>query len=319
MNTKLKKNIFISLLIAFAVVSAAVSSMQNLLPGIFTAALAFPFEQIGFGLRALSLSGNAGNIAAFILYIAISALPTAGLFLISKKRRLCPEDSLMAILSIVLLFVLYMMINPGLFNDVGIYKSFPGGITYSVIVGYLILKLVRNFNDVSLKGMHRHLKIFLLAICPVLVYGIFGAELSALIGSVNSLSVNNTEHNFQFGLTVLFMVLRYLTAALSYALGLVIVFLLISVIDNFKNDRYSDDSIASVEKLAKWSKNTLIISTLAGVGTNLLQLLFIRMLLDIHGNLSLPILPIIFSLAAMLFARYIKDSKKIKDENDMFI
>ncbi len=35
----------------------------------FTSILAFPFEQIGLGLRWLSLSSTLGNIFAIILYI----------------------------------------------------------------------------------------------------------------------------------------------------------------------------------------------------------------------------------------------------------
>ena len=42
--------------------------LQRSLSGLFSTLIAFPFEQIGAGLRVLSLSGAVGNVVAIILY-----------------------------------------------------------------------------------------------------------------------------------------------------------------------------------------------------------------------------------------------------------
>ena len=49
--------------------------------------LYFPWEGLSALLRALSLSGAAGNALAFFLYVCISLLPAAGLLLILRKER----------------------------------------------------------------------------------------------------------------------------------------------------------------------------------------------------------------------------------------
>ena len=46
--------------------------LRGEVPGVFSGVAAFPFEQIGMGLRWLSLSGGIGNGAAIVLYILLS-------------------------------------------------------------------------------------------------------------------------------------------------------------------------------------------------------------------------------------------------------
>ena len=71
-------------------------------PSWLSAAAAFPFEQIGAGLRALSLSGAAGNAVAVVLYAVLSLLPVAGMIVLGRRGRLRGEDALLAVLSLLL-------------------------------------------------------------------------------------------------------------------------------------------------------------------------------------------------------------------------
>ena len=59
--------------------------LQRSVSGFFSTIVAFPFEQLGEGLRALSLSGGAGNAAAILFYVLLSLIP-AGIWLILKKK-----------------------------------------------------------------------------------------------------------------------------------------------------------------------------------------------------------------------------------------
>ena len=45
--------------------------LQRSLSGLFSTLIAFPFEQIGAGLRVLSLSGAVGNVVAILLYMLL--------------------------------------------------------------------------------------------------------------------------------------------------------------------------------------------------------------------------------------------------------
>ena len=60
--------------------------LQRSVSGFFSTIVAFPFEQLGVGLRALSLSGGAGNAAAILFYVLLSLIP-AGIWLILKKKQ----------------------------------------------------------------------------------------------------------------------------------------------------------------------------------------------------------------------------------------
>ena len=48
--------------------------LQRSLSGLFSTLIAFPFEQIGAGLRVLSLSGAVGNVVAIILYMLLGLI-----------------------------------------------------------------------------------------------------------------------------------------------------------------------------------------------------------------------------------------------------
>ena len=82
--------------------------------GGFTSLAAFPFEQAGYVLRQMSLSGTAGNAAAIVLYLTLGLLPCLAWLLLKKQGRLLAVDHLLPALSVLLLAVFYYMVNPGL-------------------------------------------------------------------------------------------------------------------------------------------------------------------------------------------------------------
>ena len=107
------RKVFLGFLAAEAVVCIVFAIVQTSFAGAFSAVTAFPFEQIGRGLRTLSLSGGPGNVVAVAIYTAVSLSPAAALLIIRKKRKMLPEDGLLILLSVSLFTVLYLMVNPG--------------------------------------------------------------------------------------------------------------------------------------------------------------------------------------------------------------
>ncbi|MCL2782670.1 MAG: hypothetical protein FWD80_01645, partial [Propionibacteriaceae bacterium] len=95
-----------------AVACVVLAVTQVAMGNVLTAA-AIPFEQIGDGLRALSLTGPFGNVIATIVYAVISLIPLACVVVMAKRRRFAAEDVLLALVSPLLFWVLYVMINPG--------------------------------------------------------------------------------------------------------------------------------------------------------------------------------------------------------------
>ena len=82
----MKRKLLFALLAAEAVFCLLFSFLQARFSGWFSTLVAFPFEQIGAGLRVLSLSGGIGNGIAVVLYIVLSLIPIVIFYLSCQKH-----------------------------------------------------------------------------------------------------------------------------------------------------------------------------------------------------------------------------------------
>ena len=96
--------------------------MQSIL---YSDLITFPFEQLGMGLRKLSLSGSAGNTAAIIAYILICLVPCMIFLGLKKAHKILKADFFLPLLSILLFAVIrtHVLRNRFLFCILGIYLS----------------------------------------------------------------------------------------------------------------------------------------------------------------------------------------------------
>ncbi len=309
-----------------AVLCILLHSARGILPRAFTAVMAFPFEQIGLGLRALSLSGDTGNIISIVLYTTLCLIPVGILYSLKRVRRLYPEDALLAVLSIVLFAVVYMMINPGLlgpyFGDAAgqsVTKVVLGGMVYSVLIGYAVLRILRLFFHADTGRLQKYLEILLCALNALFVYLAFGAYFSSLMDSFDALRSGNTGNEQSLGMSYLFLVLQYVVNALPYILNVLVVFAALELLDELSADRYSEATVNASEKLSRLCGMALAVIVISNIGFNLLQLVFIKMLAVMNGSVQIPLISVAFTLAVLLLAQYIKENKQLKDDNDMFI
>lgn len=90
--------------------------LQRSLSGLFSTLIAFPFEQIGAGLRVLSLSGAVGNVVAIILYMLLGLIPAGIWGFLHWRKKSEPLDIMLLVISALLFVTLYYMINPGLLS-----------------------------------------------------------------------------------------------------------------------------------------------------------------------------------------------------------
>ena len=58
---------------------------------------------------------------------------------------------------------------------------------------------------------------------------------------------------------------------------------------------------------------------LVNIAFNLLQLIFLPRLLTVDAVAELPLLSAAFVLSVLLLSQYIRENKRLKDENDSFI
>lgn len=298
---------------------------QSVSSKVLSTLFAFPFEQIGIGLRALSLSGSFGNIVAILLYVAICLCPFIPVICHAKKNTRLSEDWLLAILSIVLFVNIYFMINPGLIQTyislIGFTagKAFLGSVTYSILFSYIILRVLQLFYRADTNKLYQYMGALLFLLSILLVALVFGVQLNQLIGSIKNLQAGNKGNEHQLWPSYLFLVLQYTVEALPYVLNIVLVFSALRLLKELRTDRYSQESISAADHLSQQCRTILTVSVLSNAGFNLLQLVFAKALRSIHGTVQLPLFSIAFVLAVLLLTGLIRENKQLKDDNDMFI
>jgi hypothetical protein len=322
----MKRKLFYFFLSCEAALCILLYLAREVLPQVFTALIAFPFEQIGILLRMLSLSGFSGNIISIVFYLTICLIPAFVLFFLRKKRKLFPEDALLAVLSVVLFAVIYLMVNPGLLSTriggsqvLSIGKALLGGIAYSILIGYILLRILRQFFVADTYRLQKYLVVLLYIINILLVFLVFGGQFGILLDFFDSLRAGNTGNEHNLGISYIFLVLEYLVNVLPYILVILVVFIGQDLLRELSIDRYSEASVTVAEKLSHICGLALIITVISNIGFNLLQLVFIKKLLVVNGSVQIPLLSVTFVLAAFLLAQYIKENKQLKDDNDMFI
>ena len=321
----MKRKALIALLVLEAAACIAFCFARISAPMVVSSS-ALPFVWAGTALRSLSLSGGAGNITAIVLYAVISLLPVFTLLLIRRKRKPHPEDALLVLLSVCLFGVLYLMINPGLITsflgEIGgseISQTILCTCVYSVLVGYLILRVLRLFFAGITEKLQKYLSVMLALLNALFVAVAFGGLFGDLLDSFALLRESNQGFEDQLGLSYGFLTLQYLAAALPYALDIAVAFSAMDLLVELKRARYSETAIARAHSLSRLCGKVLAVTVLSAMGFNLLQLLFARQIHNISFSLDIPLLSVAFVLAALLLARYIEENKRLKDDNDLFI
>lgn len=287
--------------------------------------MAFPFAQIGRGLRALSLTGGAGNVLAVLLYAALCLLPVAALLVLRKRRGFCREDSLLALLSILLFAVLYYMVNPGLvpaprgLMDGDAYKSLFGGGVYALLLSYGVLRLLRRFAESDRGRLQQYLIRLLEVLAVVFIYLAFGACFSEFLTALADLQAGNRGNEGALMASYGFLFLRWLAAALPYVLDALVTLAALDLVEAMEVDRYAPAVTAAAEKLSRLCVGSLAATVLVTVGLNLLQLLFLGALYTLHVTVYLPVFSIAFVLGVLLLVQFIGENRQLKEDNDLFI
>lgn len=287
--------------------------------------MAFPFEQIGIALRKLSLSGSSGNITAIILYSLICLIPCVVL-IFRKRRRFYPEDILVILLSLSLFFVLYQMINPDAIVIAGGYKegisaakTILGGMVYSIIMGYFILRVLRLFYASDAQKVQRYLSVLLFLLNIMFAAAIIGGGVNKVIESVRTMQISNSGSEYLFGINFIFICLGFLAENLPYACNIWIVFLARQLLKNLMLGRYGEAAIVSAKKLSRTCGAALLITVITNIAYQMLQLCFAAQLFTINTSIQIPLFSVVFVLVCLLFTKLAEDNKALREENDSII
>jgi hypothetical protein len=322
----MKRNIYYIFLAAEMAACAILALVQASFSGALYSALAFPFEQIGLGLRALSLSGGLGNAAAIVIYALLSLSPLAALPLLGRRRKLMAEDGLLGLLSLALFACLYLMVNPALIGAPGggavwqsTGKAVLGSVIYSVLCGYFILRALRVFFHSNAPRLILYMQIMLKVLGVFFTYLACGACFSKLLHAMTALKASNAGNENLLGASYVFLLLQFAVDALPYVLDTLVVLAALRLLCELLADRYSSATLAATDRMTRLCAGALIATVLVNISFNVLQLLFAEALRVVNVSLNIPLFSIVFVLSALLLTRFVAESKKIKDDNDMFI
>ena len=313
------------LLAVFAAVCAVVGAMPGIAEAAFTSVLAFPFEQIALGLRALSLSSVGGNSVAIAIYAVVCLLPAGAMLLRMRKHGFRGEDALAFILSAAMFAAIYFMINPSLlYGGMGsavapMLNAVLGGVCWCVVVSWLVLKILRRSIGAEREGVQRLLMLCLVALAFVFVAVAFGGGVGAFLASGEKLREGNTGGVVSLVPTYIFLALQSAVVALPYVLDAILAVMGAETLAAMGTERYGEETAAKAEALSAFAALSLKITVVVSLVFNLLQFLFIRRLLVVDISISLPVVSLAFMLALALLSRLVRENKSLKDDNDLFI
>lgn len=295
------------------------------LAGIFTM-LALPFVWLGGLLRSLSLASPLGNGAAIALYTALGLCPLFYLLARLKKKTARAEDSLLAVLSGLLFYVLYCQINPALasrlLNSGGLGSSAFGSsalgiILYSALSGYLVLRFLRRISRGEAAAMLGWLQVLLAAVGAMFIFAVFYqgvGEVAAALGLAGSDALR-TRAPAPAAVLVGFGLLRQLPALLSIWL----LVLALKLTAALQADRFGEQTVAAAIRLATGGKLTAAVAALTPIALNLGQLALGDRLLSLNFSVTAPIGPLALALVLLVLARYLAESSRLKQENQLFV
>lgn len=301
----------------FAALLALVSLAAEV-PSLFSTLFAFPFEQIGAALRALSLTGRAGNGLALSIWIGVSMSPLIPVWKHRKEKDRLWENGALCVLSVLLLLTLYGMANPAV-NDslfpginsgmLPLGKALMGGAVWSVAVLWGVLRLLRMFRSGDRNTLLGYLRTLLYALCAL-----FTGVIALSCGSV---LVSGLE-NIQRGLDGPMAVLRFLAAALPYVLDIAVTLSALTLLDALLS---GDDTgvLRCAGALSRLCCVSLGLTTVSVAALNIIQLMLARWLSGIAVSVEIPVMSIAFVLAALLLARLIAENRRLQADNDLFI
>ena len=320
----MKRKSYVFLLV---IISAAALAFAFLgAGGVVSQAAAFPFEQIAWLLRNMSLSGSVGNAAAIILYCAISIAPCAYLPYAYIRKRLYVEDVCLPVISILIFISIYLMINPSyitaaLGSAAGgmVGRALLGGSIYALFIAYAVSRLMRVFKTSKAIDLYKSLYVFAAFIGIVFAVCAFGVCVSDFLSSISSVKASNTMPGLKLMPTYIFIGLSMVVDIVPLVFDIIIVVMAMDILEKLKKDRFDESIPDDAKRISGLCAGFLSISLFLNAGIYILQLIFAKQLYVIDAAIGLPLVSIAFVLCVMLLSFYIRENKQLKDENDGFI
>lgn len=283
-----------------------------------TSLLAFPFEQIANGLMLLAGSGSMGNGLALALLVCTAAVPTVLSFVGQKQQKYAIEMAAGIITSFVILIALYGMMNPYRFCP-SILAGTEGwtpvlmgvfGVTiWSCIVDCVILRLLRLFRSGKVKSLRHYLVTAVFSVGIIFTVFCFSTPVSVMFSNINK---------SQSSLDIVFAILRFAASVIPYLLNIRVCVTIVDLIQAVEQN-HAEVLKASAEKTVNLCCLSLLVTAALTAVWNILQMIFMKYLSNVHASADIPFVSIIFTLMILLISRLLVENRNLHDDNDLFI
>ena len=289
--------------------------------------MTFPWEQLGQMLRRLSLSGSAGNITAWILFLLIGALPLAALFLLWCRHHVCKADILLLPLSAALSVGLWFFINPSYMDRClspipagGAAKYALVAVMDSLLLTWLLLRYLFYCKKMPQGRLLSSLRILLIFYVALSTAAALWQEGAQFLEECSALEQSNTgTDNSLLAISFLFLALWAIMNLLPTGAKLALLLLASNFLRSYGAEAYSEKTYSRMERLTQASSRFLILILLSTVSFNVLQLLFSRFLLNSFHRVLFPVTDLLVVLGIRLFGSLYLEGKRMKEDNDLFI
>ena len=314
----MKRKKLIIMLVCEAVLLLILVLLTDQFPELFSSMFAFPFEQVAIGLKGLSQLGRVGNGLATALWVGISLLPLIPAFHYKQTKAAIKERITLFFLSCVVLFALYGMINPQVLcsfipeakNEyLTIVKAIMGVSVWSVIVLYVVLRLIRMFQSGDKVSLLRYMQMLLHVLSLLFIAAAvisFGSGLTASAAASQKV------------LDPMIDLLRRAAASVPYVLDVVIIISTLNLFDIVMTED-QNGIVNAAEKLSKICCVALGITTALTAFINILQIILMRWLSNVATTVDIPIISIVFVGIVLLLSRLLVENKRLRDDNSLFI
>ncbi len=132
-------------------------------------------------------------------------------------------------------------------------------------------------------------------------------------------TLENQSFLNELGTSYFFLVLQQIVEFLPACLELPLCIYIIRFLMSTEKAGFSDEALGLVKKIYKWCKGSLIAILISQLSLNVLQLLLAKGIRSTNFNLTIPVEEIVKVLLVLVLSSFYMESKKIKDDNDMFI
>lgn len=262
------------------------------LPSWFVIGLLWDLAGVGAGWR----------IAAIVLYVVICLIPLVGLGIIARRRRPYREDWLLVLLAVVMFLLMYRALDdPEYINIVMVQIG-----VLSVLVTWLVLRVLRYFNSSD------NARLVKLSKAVIVLLGLlFGFSLGWLAPSVviQFLTMPSIALIVDAASVIAQNVIVIYGCCIALGLALAL----------GPDGELTGEAVTEAERLYRYSAKALAAVMLISMAANLIKLAFIWSSPDNNVNVSLPLMPLLFCLAALIVSRFMAAHKQLRDDNDLFV